>query len=214
MNKIFIRLLLPATLMASASLQANNLSEQGQIYLQLQQMQQEIMELRGLVEEQQYQLRKLEQQYQPGKNDNTASATTAATVKPQQQVKPGDPEREKEFYDAAFSLIRQRDFDNARQAFDIFLKKYPDGQYAANAYYWYGEVCLVQEDLQEAGSSFAKVIHSWPEHSKAVDSMYKLAMVEKRLERIDQAKQILQTIVREHPRSSAAKLAQQELQRL
>lgn len=215
MNQRLAPIFLLLGLAASTSLHANNLSDSAQFYLQLQHMQQEINELRGLVEEQQHQLRRLEQQAQPNMPASVQVAETDSAlpvVAP--QVEPGDPAREEEFYNAAYSLIRQRDFPRAQQAFDIFLKKYPNGQYAANAHYWYGEVCLAQQELELAGQSFAKVIHSWPEHSKATDSMYKLAIVEKQLGQTDKARQILQSIVSEHPRSSAANLARQELQRL
>ena len=214
MNNSYKSLLLVLALAASTGVQANNLSEQGQLYLQLQQMQQEIRELRGLVEEQQYQLRQLEQQYQHNQQVPVAAVSAPPPAPDAVQVEPGDPAREKEFYDAAFSLIRQRDFPRALQAFDVFLKKYPSGQYTANAHYWHGELSLAEEDLSGAGQSFATVIHQWPGHSKAVDSMYKLAIVEKRLGHSDKAKEILQTIISEHPRSSAANLARQELQRL
>ena len=213
MNRSLKSLVLVVAITTGTGAHANGLSDSSQLYLQLQQMQQELMELRGLVEEQQHQLKQLQQAQASTATEAVVDSTNEPIV-PSPRIEPGDPAREKEFYDAAFSLIRQRDFPRAQQAFDIFIKKYPSGQYAANAHYWYGEVCLAQQELDLAGQSFAKVIHNWPEHSKAVDSMYKLAMVEKQLGQTNKATQILQSIVNEHPRSSAANLARQELQRL
>jgi TolA-binding protein len=51
---------------------------------------------------------------------------------------PGDPAKEKLYYDAAFDLIKAKDFDKASQAFAAFLRKYPNSQYAGNAQYWLG----------------------------------------------------------------------------
>lgn len=237
MKKLSTTLVLVLGLGASTLSHANErlaVSSQGQLYMQLQQLQQEVATLRGMLEEQQHQLQQIEQtnleRYQaleqrnaPATEQTTFTAEPAKLPQPtnqraeQQQttaVETADPAKEQEFYDAAFSLIRKRDFDTAQQAFSGFLRRYPNGQYAANAYYWLGEIHLVQEDFQAAGKAFATVIQNWPDHSKVADSMYKLADVERRMGQPERAKVILQQVTEQYPRSSAAKLAQQDLQRL
>lgn len=237
MKKLSTTLVLVLGLSASALSHANErlaVSSQGQLYMQFQQLQQEVATLRGMLEVQQNQLQQIEQtnleRYQ-ALEQRTAQAAeqTTFTAEPtnspqptnqptEQQTAPlaesADPAKEQEFYDAAFSLIRKRDFDTAQQAFSGFLRRYPNGQYAANAYYWLGEIHLVQEDFQAAGKAFATVIQNWPDHSKVADSMYKLADVERRMGQPERAKVILQQVTEQYPRSSAAKLAQQDLQRL
>ncbi|HHX35064.1 MAG TPA: tol-pal system protein YbgF [Gammaproteobacteria bacterium] len=209
------------------------LSAQGQLFMQLQQMQQEIATLRGLLEEQQYELRQLRQEnlerYQtldsrlndagsaqaPGQSAASGQQESNAT-QPAVQAPAGeaDPEKEKLFYDASFDLIKARDFDKAQQAFSAFLRKYPNSQYAGNAQYWLGEVHLVQGDLQAAGKAFALVSHNYSEHNKVPDSLYKLADVERRLGNADKARGILQQVIAQYPNSSAAQLAQQDLGKL
>lgn len=204
------------------------LSGQAQLFMQLQQMQEEIATLRGLLEEQQHELRQLRQENleryqtldsrinsaeQPSSQPDT---TTQSPSEPaaQSSVQEADPETEKLYYDASFDLIKQREFDKAQQAFSAFLRKYPNSQYAGNAQYWLGEVYLVQSDLQAAGKAFALVSHNYPEHNKVPDSLYKLADVERRLGRADKARGILQQVVAQYPNSSAAQLAQQDLAKL
>jgi TolA-binding protein len=63
---------------------------------------------------------------------------------PAASSEPGDPAKEKLYYDAAFDLIKAKDFDKASQAFTAFLRKYPNSQYAGNAQYWLGEVNLAR----------------------------------------------------------------------
>lgn len=206
------------------------LSAQGQLFMQLQQMQEEIATLRGMLEEQQYELSKLRQEslerYQtldsrlvegagtPASSSSTAAASQAERSASQGSVEPADPEKEKLYYDASFDLIKERDFDKAQQAFTAFLRKYPNSQYAGNAQYWLGEVSLVQGDLQAAGKAFALVADNYPEHNKVPDSLYKLADVERRLGRADRARGILQQVVAQYPSSSAAQLAQKDLGKL
>ncbi|PTQ72255.1 tol-pal system protein YbgF [Pseudomonas sp. GV071] len=208
--------------------------------MQLQQMQDELGRLRGMVEEQQNEIQRLKQEglerYQdldrriaggatgapaatPDSSNAGAVNAGAAPVQPAAQqpaasTEPGDPAKEKLYYDAAFDLIKAKDFDKASQAFSAFLRKYPQSQYAGNAQYWLGEVNLTKGDLQGAGQAFAKVSQLYPTHNKVPDSLYKLADVEQRLGHTDKAKGILQQVIAQYPGSSAAQLAQRDLQRL
>ncbi len=210
------------------------LSAQGQLFMQLQQMQQEITTLRGMFEEQQYELRQLRQESleryqtldsrinqagsaqapsQSAASEQQAASTAQSKSKPSAAAE-SDPETEKVYYDASFDLIKARDFDNAEKAFTAFLRKYPNSQYAGNAQYWLGEVHLVQGDMDAAGNAFAKVTENYPEHNKVPDSLYKLADVERRLGRTDRARGILQQVLKQYPNSSAAQLAQRDLAKL
>ncbi len=216
-------------------------SAQGMLFNQLQQMQSEIAQLRGTLEEQQNEIQRLKQEslerYQDldkrlsggaasaaaSQNSSPAGAINAnGTPTPpavgQTQAsagnEPADPAREKLFYEAAFDLIKANDFDKASQAFAAFLRKYPNSQYAGNAQYWLGEVNLANGDLQGAGQAFARVSQTYPNHAKVPDSLFKLADVEQRLGNSDKAKGILQQVIAQYPGSSAAQLAQRDLQRL
>lgn len=210
---------------------------QGMLFSQLQQMQQEIAQLRGMLEEQQNDIQRLKQEslerYQDldkrlssgaaaTQNSPAAGASNGAGGAPagagdagaQASGEPADPAKEKLFYDAAFDLIKAKDFDKASQAFAAFLRRYPNSQYAGNAQYWLGEVNLAKGDLQGAGQAFAKVSQAYPQHSKVPDSLYKLADVEIRLGNNDKAKGILQQVIAQYPGTSAAQLAQRDLQRI
>ncbi|MNR12024.1 tol-pal system protein YbgF [compost metagenome] len=208
------------------------------VFTQLQQMQQEIAQLRGMLEEQQNEIQRLKQEglerYQDldrrlssgaagaaaTQNSPAAGAASAGPAAAAGQAQapasngPADPEKEKLFYDAAFDLIKAKDFAKASQAFSAFVRKYPNSQYAGNAQYWLGEVNLAQGDLQGAGQAFAQVSQSYPQHAKVPDSLFKLADVEMRLGNADKAKGILQEVIAKYPGSSAAQLAQRDLQRM
>ena len=215
-------------------------SAQGMLFMQLQQMQGEIAQLRGMLEEQQNQIQRLQQEglerYQEldqrlmnagsGASSTTqnssaaganAGSSTAASNGGGAQAaasdQSADPEREKLYYDAAFDLIKAKDFDKASQAFSAFLRKYPNSRYAGNAQYWLGEVNLAQGDLQGAGQAFAKVSQAYPQHAKVPDSLYKLADVELRLGNQEKAQQMLRQVIAQYPDSSAAQLAQRQLNR-
>jgi len=217
-------------------------SAQGELFNQLQRMQDQLAQQQGTIEVLQNQVNQLKQEglerYQdldrrigagvqpPATPDNSsaggapsaaaggAAAGAAASQAPAASSEPGDPAKEKLYYDAAFDLIKAKDFDKASQAFTAFLRKYPNSQYAGNAQYWLGEVNLAKGDLQGAGQAFAKVSQLYPKHAKVPDSLYKLADVERRLGHTDKVKGILQQVVAQYPGTSAAQLAQRDLQRL
>lgn len=208
------------------------LSAQAQLFMQLQQMQEEIATLRGMLEEQQHELRQLRQEslerYQvldsringvgqsaaQEVNQPLATEQAAPAAETPNTSAAADPEQEKLYYDVSFDLIKQREFDKAQQAFNAFLRQYPNSQYAANAQYWLGEIYLVQGDTQAAGKAFALVSHNYPAHSKVPDALYKLADVERRLGNIEKARGIWQQVVAQYPNSSAAQLSQQDLAKL
>jgi len=217
-------------------------SAQGELFNQLQRMQDQLSQQQGTIEVLQNQVNQLKQEgleryqdldrrigagVQPAATpDNSsaggapsaaaggAAAGAAASQAPAASSEPGDPAKEKLYYDAAFDLIKAKDFDKASQAFTAFLRKYPNSQYAGNAQYWLGEVNLAKGDLQAAGQAFAKVSQLYPKHAKVPDSLYKLADVERRLGHTDKVKGILQQVVAQYPGTSAAQLAQRDLQRL
>ncbi|MVV49485.1 tol-pal system protein YbgF [Pseudomonas sp. PB120] len=219
-------------------------SAQGELFNQLQSMQEQISRQQGIIEVLQNDVARMKQEnlerYQDldrrigsgaapaatPENSSTggdlnaagaaagASAGAAAAQAPAASGEPADPAKEKLYYDAAFDLIKAKDFDKASQAFTAFLRKYPNSQYAGNAQYWLGEVNLAKGDLQGAGQAFAKVSQLYPKHPKVPDSLYKLADVERRLGHTDKVKGILQQVVSQYPGTSAAQLAQRDLQRM
>lgn len=231
---------------AGTGVSSTPVSAQGELFMQLQQMQEDIARLRGQLEVQQNQIQQMKQEaldrYQdldrrigtgapvqqpaapsdasqnsslggaPGADMSAAGAPVDQPAAASSE--PADPAKEKLYYDAAFDLIKAKDFDKASQAFAAFLRKYPNSQYAGNAQYWLGEVNLAKGDLQGAGQAFAKVSQLYPKHPKVPDAMYKLADVERRLGHTDRVKPILQQVISQFPGTAAAQLAQRDLQRL
>ncbi|QDD88882.1 tol-pal system protein YbgF [Pseudomonas oryzihabitans] len=222
-------------------------SGMGQLFSQLQQMQDDISRLRGQLEVQENEIRQLKQEgldrYQDldGRISQLSSAPAnagagaaggssqaqggaiaanstptppAAANAPAASSEPADPAKEKLYYEAAFDLIKSKDFDKASQAFNAFLRKYPNSQYAGNAQYWLGEVNLAKGDLQAAGQAFARVSQAYPTSNKVPDSLYKLAGVEQKLGRTDRAKGMYQQVISQYPGTSAAQLAQRDLKSL
>lgn len=170
-----------------ASAQAQN-----EVFYQLQLLQQEVMQLRGLVEEQAYTIKQLKDQSleryidldrrigQVAKNPSAAvSSDQVATPNARGANVVVAQEGEKQVYDAAYSLVVSKRFYEALEAFKQFLIDFPGGKYAPNSYYWMGELYQVvkPQDLEASRQAFTQLLNLHPDHSKAPDAMYKLGKV-------------------------------------
>jgi tol-pal system protein YbgF len=215
---------------------ANN--PQAELYYQLQVLQQEVMNLRGLVEEQSFALKKLKQQRMDDylDLDRRISALTtgaeAATVAPLDSssgsARPeADPQQraagseitaqsvtasdalESEVYGAAYDLLRQRDIDASIAAFKDHLQRFPQGEYAANSYYWLGEIYLLKNDLPAAQQWFGDLLSEFPDSRKVADAQFKLGKVYHLQGRDARAQELLSIVAASN--SDASRLAEQYL---
>ena len=155
--------------------------------LRVQQLEEEIRRLNGLVEEQASLLMRLQDQSleryvemdrrlaaigtvdpsvvieggedtdSPAPDDTVPSADVPVAVA---EVQPG----EREAYQSAYGLVRERQFEAAVDAFNTFLVSYPFGRFAPNAHYWLGELYLVIEpvDPESARQNFQLLLDQYP----------------------------------------------------
>ena len=131
---------------------------------------------------------------------NLESAKTSVTDK--QQVS------EKDAYETAFGLVRSKQYAKASAAFAQLIQDYPDGYYTGNAYYWLGEVQLVESQPEQALTSFEALLEKYPAHRKAPDAKFKQGKIYLQMGEKVRAKVLLQDLMNEYPGSSAAKLAE------
>ena len=199
----------------------------GNLFYQIQQLQQEVMRLNGKVEEQAHELRKLKeeslQRYvdldkrlsagagsapvaAPDGDGGSSPAVVAApavTTAPAVTSGPSQTAEqpgEGEAYRAAYALVRGQQFDQAIPAFQQFLRDYPAGKYAPNAHYWLGELYLVVQppDLESARQSFRLLLSQYPDNNKAPDALYKLGKVQFMKGNREKAREYLDRVIREY----------------
>ena len=208
-------------------------SRLSELFYQLQVLQQEVQELRGTVEEQDHQLKRLarDQQEQYLDLDRRMQALRANAPRGTVSTTPADSGtgapgpgaasasvavsgNERDAYTAAFNLMKERQFEASANAFNQLVVEFPNGAYTANAFYWLGELYLAEGETEKARQSFMQVISLYPDHQKVPDALYKLGVVYHRLGDLPHAKEYLNRTRSEHPQSSAAGLAQTYLAEL
>ncbi len=228
-----------ATVSASGTQAAETLYQQ-------ELLQQEVQELRGIVEQQAYEIKRMREEQRDRYLDldrritllNQAPAKRTAADVPAEPVAAAAVEKvkpatnavkepvatgaeavpaqdsivsEKEAYQTAFSLVRQKQYAEASKAFEQLVKDYPNGNYTGNAYYWLGEVLLVESKQKQALEAFETLLEQYPSHRKAADAKFKQGKIYLQMGDKTQAKVLLQDVINQHPGTSAASLAEAEM---
>ncbi|MCR9185860.1 MAG: tol-pal system protein YbgF [Halieaceae bacterium] len=209
----------------------------GQLMLQVQQLQQEVMRLNGVVEEQAHELRTLKSQSLeryldidrrlsllaggsvdgaelPTAGPAAVDSTAAAAPRPEAAGAAATTEQpgEAAAYQAAYALVRGQKFDEAVSAFQQFLRDYPAGRFTPNAHYWLGELYLVTTppDVESARQSFMLLLDLYPADSKVPDALFKLGKIHFTKGNRDRAREFFDRVINEYgaSNSAAVKLAQ------
>lgn len=196
-----------------------------ELYYQLQVLQQEVLQLRGLVEEQAFQLKRVKQQRmddyldldrrlsQLSKGSVVAASNGVAgtsAVPASTGISNASPASELKSYKAAINLVlKEQKYDDAIVSLNQHLSDYPRGRYSANAQYWLGEIYLVKRDLEQSRQWFSRLLGEFPDHSKVPDAKFKLGKVYDMLGDKSTAKNLLEEAAASN--SNAARLAKEYL---
>ena len=210
-----------------SDLNAEETSGSGQLselFYRIQVLQQELKDLRGLIEEQRYLIKRLERGQKEQYLDLDSRLVQLGGVEPEDRVsekgnkapseeaqtfssEPPEFDNEREAYQYAFDLMRNRQFQESLIGFEEIIVAFPNGQYTPNAFYWIGELYLAQGVNEKSRQAFIQVISLYPDHQKVPDALYKLGVVYFALGDNQSALKYLGQVQQEYPNSSAAGLA-------
>jgi tol-pal system protein YbgF len=140
------------------------------------------------------------------------SSSSGGALVPGQLPVPGGSDRDN--YQAAFELLKEQRYEEAAAAFKQFLTSYPDSELLDNAQYWLAESYYVTDEFEEALTNFAVVIDDYPRSRKVPDALLKVGYASYELGRWEDARTALSRVQREHPDTTAARLAEQRLNRM
>jgi tol-pal system protein YbgF len=185
-------------------------------------VQNEVNELRGVIEVQNHQLEKiLERQrelyLEIDKRIEAVQTRPAVLAASDPNVSPLPPEvpfsaNENEAYDKAVNLIlKDKLYEQAIPEFKAFLQNFPDSSYVPNAQYWLGQLLFNKQDWAGAGEQFKSLVTNYPSSSKRANALLKYGITEMQRSNIARAKQIWEQLIAEFPESSSAKLAVKRL---
>lgn len=190
-----------------------------QLLSRMQQMEQEIQELRGANEQMQEQLRRVEQD---GRDryielDRRLRADGSSTAPPANQwadATGSDAQMAVRAYRAARDLMTDRRYEEAAAGLEQFIAEFPDSDLIADAWFWLGEVRLLLRENAAAELAYQTVLSDFPSSDKRSDALFKLGFLAERQGQPDRAREFYQQVLSEAADGSLSDLARQRLQGL
>ena len=101
----------------------------------------------------------------------------------------------------ALDNLRKKEFEKAKEGLENIISNYPSDELAGMAYYWLGELFILEKNYRESALIFAEGFQKFPEGLKAADSLYKLAISLKKLDKVTDACKTLDKFLSEFPKN-------------
>jgi len=119
-----------------------------------------------------------------------------------------------DLYKEALELFEVSRYAEALEVFRDLIISFPEGAYSADAYFWSGELYLVQEQLEDAREHYLVVAEKFKDHDRVADCLYKLGVIEKLLFNDEAANSYFSRLISEYPDTGAAELAKKSKETL
>jgi tol-pal system protein YbgF len=205
----------------------------------IEQLQQQVQELQGKLEIQEHRFQELTKQtldnYQdldlriknlvaiqaeqaakvpvsiaePGK-DNPATAVSTGPEPKAVAV----PEDDRVLYHKAYSLAQSKQYDASIEAFKFLIKTDPKSTYVPTAYFWMGEIYIIQSKYDEAVESFNQIVSHYSSSPKVSEAKFKIGYIAYARGNNKQAIKNFNDVKNKYPGTAAAKQADQYLKKL
>ena len=196
--------------------------------VRISQLEEQIRSLQGQIEEQGYQIRRMQAEqkqlsedmdYRMGELEKQRIVSTDESgVPPLENIAGDEPQTPRavdtsdvpkfdsarEHYNHAFKFLNQANYTEAEKAFEAFIQRYKNDGLIGNAYYWLGETHYVRGDFVQAADKFRAGFEALPNGAKAADNLLKLAMSLSAGDQKDEACIVLEQLVKKYGDRSPA----------
>lgn len=127
---------------------------------------------------------------------------------------PNKNTQEYQLLELANGLSKESKHKDAFNAYDKFLKDYPNSELAAEAIYGLGYSQFALKNYKSAIASQQKVLDQYPSSSKAPEAMLNMANSQIQLGQVSNAKKTLRDLIAKFPDSEVIPVAQKRLKAL
>ena len=143
----------------------------------------------------------------------TPDATTAAAT-PAAAATPTKNTQEYQLLELANGLSKEAKHKDAFNAYDKFLKDYPNSPLVADAKYGLGYTQFALRNYKSAIATQQKLIDLHPESPKVPDAMFNMANSQIQLGQVSSAKKTLRDLIAKFPNSEVTPATQKRLKAL
>ena len=188
------------------------------IYQKISDLEQEIATLRNLIEENTYLIERYQELQQQRYLDldkrlhNLLSEEKEDLATEYLNGQQHNSTEEIDLYKGALELFEASRYAEALESFRELIISYPKGAYSADAYFWSGELYLVQQLFEDAREHYLVVVEKFIDHPRVADSLFKLGVLERALMNDQIANSYFSRVISEYPDTGAAELAKKSIE--
>ena len=188
------------------------------IYQKITDLEQEIATLRNLIEENTYLIERYQELQQQRYLDldkrlhNLLSEKKEDLATEYSNGQQYNSTEEIDLYKGALELFEASRYAEALESFRELIISYPEGAYSADAYFWSGELYLVQQLFEDAREHYLVVVEKFIDHPRVADSLFKLGVLERALMNDQIANSYFSRVISEYPDTGAAELAKKSIE--
>jgi len=143
----------------------------------------------------------------------TVGADSASDGTKKQDDQPNVAE-EQQIYQTAYNLIKAKKYNEAVDALQGMLKKYPSGQFASNAHYWLGELYGLMGKNDLALTEFGTVVATYPDSPRVSDAQLKVGLIYSAQSKWSDAKSSFKKVINHYPGTASARVASDQLKQI
>ncbi len=124
------------------------------------------------------------------------------------------PNSQASVFRAAYKVYLNGQYERATVEFSRFLKQYPTAVLTPQAYYYLGDSYYIRKEYDASAKALQHLLTKYPESKYVPTAMLKLGLVMKESDNKSQAKELWNRVIGEHPNSSEASLAKEQLEKI
>ena len=114
-------------------------------------------------------------------------------------------------FQAAFDLIRDKKYEDAKLALSNFIINNSENQLSGSAHYWLGELFVLEKNYREAALIFAEGYQKYSKSIKAPEMLYKLSEALIKIEKKSEACNTLTKLTKDFSKHKITKKAENKI---
>ena len=185
------------------------------LFLKIQELEQEIAELRNELETQSYLLEKLLNELNSIEDKSVDEQVTEVVDENIFRFEGiNDSQSIDEVYNSATVALENDDLESAKKLFDYFLINFPDAERIPLVLFWLGEIAFINENIDDSYVYFLELVSSYEDHWRAPQSHKRLGDIYLTRNDIDNAKAKYNLVLKKYPNNSVSSIALQILENM
>jgi len=185
------------------------------LFLKIQELEQEIAELRNDLEKQAYLVEKLLNELE---SIEAESANEQALEVVDENIFRfegiNDSQSIDEVYNSAIGALENDDLENAKKLLDYFLINFPDAERIPLVLFWLGEISFINGEIDDSYIYFLELVSNHEDHWRVPQSYKRLGDIYLTKNDIDNAKAKYNFVLKNYPNNSVSSIVLQILENM